>query len=99
MPIGFPPDGLAGCVQAGAEKASAATTATLVRRCFMGVDPPLQLGRYRRLGPVNDGLGRPTASGVEDPPRSSSSYASQGCQGGLLPQPLTLMDFGPNRHH
>src|SRR6516162_8746160 len=40
-PIGLPP-GLAGCVQAGAEKASAATTATPVRRCFMGVGPPLQ---------------------------------------------------------
>src|SRR5438128_2184445 len=35
MPIALPPDGLAGCAQTGAENASAATTATLVKRYFM----------------------------------------------------------------
>jgi len=35
MPIGFPPDGLAGCARAGAEKASAAITATPVKRHLM----------------------------------------------------------------
>ena len=51
-----PPEvGLAGCAQGGAEKASAATTATPVRRCFMGVDPP----SVALSGPV------PTADWVE----------------------------------
>jgi hypothetical protein len=31
----LPPDGLAGCAQTGAQNASAATTATPVKRCFM----------------------------------------------------------------
>jgi hypothetical protein len=35
MPIEFPPDGLAGCADTGAEIASAATTAALVKRCFI----------------------------------------------------------------
>src|SRR5215469_6836993 len=35
MPIALPPAGLAGCAQTGAANASAATTATPVRRCFM----------------------------------------------------------------
>lgn len=35
MPIGFPPEGLAGCAPTGAENASAAITATPVKRCFM----------------------------------------------------------------
>jgi hypothetical protein len=34
IPIEFPPDGLAGCAQAGAESASAAITATPLKRCF-----------------------------------------------------------------
>jgi hypothetical protein len=35
IPIEFPPDGLAGCAQAGAESASAAITATPLKRCFV----------------------------------------------------------------
>ena len=35
IPIGFPPDGLAGCADAGAQNASAATIATPVMRCFI----------------------------------------------------------------
>ena len=35
IPIEFPPDGLAGCAQAGAESASAAITATPPKRCFI----------------------------------------------------------------
>jgi len=35
IPIELPPDGLVGWAQAGAENASAATTATPVKRCFM----------------------------------------------------------------
>jgi hypothetical protein len=35
IPIEFPPDGLTGCAPMGAENASAATTATPVRRCFI----------------------------------------------------------------
>jgi hypothetical protein len=38
IPIEFPPDGLACCAPTGAENASAATTATPVRKCFM-LDP------------------------------------------------------------
>src|SRR6202040_2315494 len=35
VPIELPPDGLACCAQTGAENASAATTATPVKRCFI----------------------------------------------------------------
>ena len=35
MPIGFPPDGLAGCAQTGAANASAAITATPVHTYLM----------------------------------------------------------------
>lgn len=34
IPIPFPPDELAGCAQTGADKASAASTATPFKRCF-----------------------------------------------------------------
>jgi hypothetical protein len=34
-PTAFPPDGLAGCAQTGAESASAAITATPPKRCFV----------------------------------------------------------------
>src|SRR5215469_16371883 len=104
MPIGFPPDGLAGCVQAGTEKASAATTATPVTRCFMGVDPPLQLrglsaprpGR-RWGGMISDPTGprhrgSSTRLALHRPTRLSASMP-------FATEPLTVMDFGPNRHH
>ena len=35
IPIAFPPEGLTGCAPTGPENASAATTATPVKRCFM----------------------------------------------------------------
>jgi hypothetical protein len=38
IPIAFPPDGLAGCAQTGAEKASTAATATPFTRSFMFMD-------------------------------------------------------------
>jgi hypothetical protein len=34
-PAGIRPDGLAGCAQTGAESASAAITATPLKRCFV----------------------------------------------------------------
>jgi hypothetical protein len=41
-PTAFPPDGLAGCAPTGAENASAATTATPFKRCFVVIrSPPL----------------------------------------------------------
>ena len=37
VPTELPPDGLAVCAQTGPENASAATTATPVKRCFMSL--------------------------------------------------------------
>src|ERR1700748_3795525 len=39
VPIELPPDGLACCAQADAENASAAATATPVKRCFISAIP------------------------------------------------------------
>jgi hypothetical protein len=52
VPMELPPDGLAGCAQTGAENASAAITATPVKRCFISAILPLgpRLDMVERLG-------------------------------------------------
>jgi len=37
IPMGFPPDGLAGCANTGAQNPSAAAIATPVNRCFISL--------------------------------------------------------------
>jgi hypothetical protein len=80
IPIEFPPEGLAGCAHTGAEKASAATTATPVRRCFIVLILPCNLRgavwvptRPNSLFIVRRALGVKTA------PSGASRYSKAVC--------------------